>query len=193
MSFSLIWLPAILRGAGLKVIEAPGWQTCGHGDFGPARGVLLHHTAGCLHERPENLVHTLALGRPDLPGPIANLGLEEDGTYYMIAAGRAYHAGLGEYPGVTTDNGNHELIGIEAANTGAPGDVWEPAQLIAYRRGVAAILKHIGAQAIMAIGHKEWARPLGRKTDPDFSMDSFRASVGALLAACAHLPGIVPT
>lgn len=179
MTYSLSWLADVLRAAKLKVVEEPGWQTRGHGDSGPIRGVLLHHTAGCHHEKPASLVHTLINGRPGLDGPIANLGLEEDGTYYVIAAGRAYHAGPGSHPGVTTDNGNHELVGIEAANTGVPGDVWEDAQMDAYRRGVAAILNHIHQPASFAIGHKEWAPK--RKIDPDFDMVAFRKSLAPFM------------
>ena len=47
-----------------------------------------------------------------LPGPLAQLGLGRDGAYFVIAAGRAIHAGLGKFKGIVT--GNSSFIGIEA-------------------------------------------------------------------------------
>jgi hypothetical protein len=38
MTFSLLWLPDVLRAAGLQVIEVPGWQNRGHGDEGEVLG-----------------------------------------------------------------------------------------------------------------------------------------------------------
>ncbi len=35
-------------------------------------------------------------GRPGLKGPLSQLGLGRDGAYYVIAAGRAQHAGRGD-------------------------------------------------------------------------------------------------
>ena len=46
MALPLIWLADVLRGAGLKVAEQPGWETRGSSNFGPAKGVICHHTAG---------------------------------------------------------------------------------------------------------------------------------------------------
>lgn len=174
----LSWVPGILRAAGLNVVETPGWKTRGHGDMEIVRGILVHHTGSCLHQSAENLCHLLEEGRPGLSGPLANLGLEEDGTYYMIAAGRAYHAGFGEWQGITA--GNSCLIGIEAANTGLTNDPWDAPQMDAMRRGCAAMIKHLGAPIIMVAGHKEYALPRGRKVDPSFDMKEFRASLLSL-------------
>lgn len=179
MAYLLIWLPVVLRAAGLKVEEAPGWPTRGHGDLGPIKGVMLHHTAGPIHQNKQSLVNTLMNGRADLSGPLSNLALWEDGSYTMVAAGRGYHAGDGFWQGET--NGNGRFVGIEAANTGLNNDVWEDVQMDAYRRGVAAILNYIKATAIMAVGHKEYALPKGRKIDPSFDMVAFRKSIGPLV------------
>jgi hypothetical protein len=40
MTYSLTWLPEVLRDAGLEVLEVAGWQTRGHGDMGKVQGVL---------------------------------------------------------------------------------------------------------------------------------------------------------
>ena len=81
MTYSLTWLPATLRAVGLPVVEFPGWQTRGHGDVGKILGVLCHHTASEGDDLA--LEGLLAHGRNDLPGPIANLGLTRDGTFYI--------------------------------------------------------------------------------------------------------------
>lgn len=183
MSFSLLWMPQVLKAWGLNVIEVPGWQNRGHGDEGKVMGVLCHHTCGPLHGNLPDL-NVLVDGRPDLGGPLCNLGLGRDGTYYAIAAGKGWHAGHGIWQGVTDGNGH--LIGIEAENTGETKgprtDVWPDVQMAAYKRGVAAILTHIGAPAIMCAGHKEYATPHGRKDDPNFDMVKFRADVATLMS-----------
>lgn len=183
MTFSLTWLPQILRAWGLNVVETPGWQTRGHGDMGEVKGVLLHHTNGALHGNMPSL-QVLIDGRPDLAGPLSQLGLGRDGTYYIVCAGKGWHAGAGAWHGITDGNGH--MIGIEAENVGDASDPWPSVQMDAYRRGVAAILTHIGASAIMCAGHKEYALPAGRKDDPDFDMNKFRADVAAIIAAPAH-------
>lgn len=182
MAYALVWLADVLRNAGLNVVETPGWADRGHGDVGVTRGVLLHHCAGPLHQSAASLEKILIEGRPDLPGPLAQLGLEEDGTFYTIAAGRCWHAGAGEWQGIKT--GNASFIGIEAVNTGLANDPWDKPQMDAYVRGVAAILNHIDAPAIMAARHAEYALPKGRKSDPSFDGDTFRAALAPFMAAC---------
>ena len=189
MAFSLTWLPEVLEDAGLKVAEQPGWRTRGHGDVGTIKGVICHHTAGARTGNMPSL-RIVTEGRPDLQGPLSQLCLGRDGTYFVVAAGRAFHAGAGKWQGIET--GNSSFIGIEAENSGQAGDPWPDVQMDAYRRGVAAILKKIGAQAIMACGHKEYALPKGRKPDPSFDMDQFRAGVAALLSGTAAPPTLIP-
>jgi len=194
MAFSLTWLADVLLAAGLKVAEQPGWKNRGRGDVGPIKGVICHHTAGPKTGNMPSL-GTVINGRPDLAGPLSQLCLGRDGTYYVVAAGRCNHAGVGNWQGFT--NGNANFIGIEAENTGfktgANADFpWPDVQMDAYRRGVAAILKKIRANAIMAAGHKEYALPLGRKNDPTFDMNEFRSQVAAIMAGTAPNPSIIP-
>jgi len=188
MTHALTWLPDVLKAAGLKVALVDGWANRGHGDVGPTLGVLCHHTAGPKHGNMPSL-GTVIQGRPDLPGPLAQLGLGRDGIYYVIAAGKCFHAGAGSWEGVT--NGNINFIGIEAENTGHPDDsLWPDVQMDAYRRGVAAILTHIGRGVHWCAGHKEYAP--SRKDDPDFDMNAFRASVAALMNGTAPAPILIP-
>lgn len=189
MAFSLTWLAEVLEDAGLKVAEQPGWRTRGRGDVGAVRGVMCHHTAGSANGIMPSL-GVITNGRPDLPGPLAQLGLGRDGTFFVVAAGRANHAGRGMWQGIST--GNSSFIGIEAENTGSANDSWPAVQLDAYRRGVAALLKKLGANAIMCCGHKEYALPQGRKPDPSFDMVDFRTQVAAIMAGTAPLPTVIP-
>jgi peptidoglycan hydrolase-like protein with peptidoglycan-binding domain len=189
MTYSLLWLPTVLEQAGLKVAEVPGWETRGLGDVGAVLGVLCHHTAGPRKGNMPSL-GVVRDGRPGLKGPLSQLGLGRDGTYYVIAAGRAQHAGRGDWLGVT--DGNRNLIGIEAENSGGHGDPWPDIQLEAYRRGIAAILKHALLGAERCAGHKEYALPRGRKVDPNFDMVAFRAEVSQIMSGAAPAPRPIP-
>ena len=190
MPFSLIWLPHVLKSAGLKVATVPGWETRGRGEMGEVLGVICHHTGGERHGNMPTL-QLLIDGRSDLSGPLSQLGLGRDGTFYVIAAGRCNHAGAGIWMDVT--NGNSNFIGIEAENTGGANDFpWPAAQVDAYQRGVAAILKFIGKPAAACAAHKEYARPIGRKQDPVFNMDEFRGGIAAILAGAVPLPVLIP-
>lgn len=190
MPFSLTWLPEVLHGAGLKIAEQGDWRNRGRGEMGPIRGVMVHHTAGAASGNMPSL-DLLVKGRPELPGPLCHLGLGRDGTFYIVAAGRANHAGAGRWNGIET--GNRSFIGIEAENTGKDADQpWPAVQMDSLRRGVAALLAHIKAPAAMACGHKEYALPPGRKPDPRFDMEAFRAGVAAILAGTAAPAALIP-
>ena len=197
MTFSLTWLPEILLQAGLKVSEELGWRTRGLGGMGTVRGVMLHHTASSPKGGNAPSLKLVANGRQAGPGttalsgPLAQLVLGRDGAFYVIAAGRANHAGKGNWRGVTS--GNSSFIGIEAENSGLANEPWPDVQMDAYRRGAAAILKHINAGSEWCCGHKEYRLPPGFKTDPSFDMTAFRASVAAILAGTAPIPALIPS
>lgn len=198
MAFKLTWLPDVLRAAGLKVAEVDGWQTRGRREMGTVRGVICHHTAGGANGNMPSL-DVIRRGRSDLPGPLAQLGLGRDGTFFVVAAGVANHAGRGEWQGVTA--GNSSFIGVEAENTGTAADFpWPDVQMDAYARGCAAILTHIGAPALMCCGHKEFALPRGRKPDPSFDleagthsdMETFRATVQSFMDGTGTARPMIP-
>jgi peptidoglycan hydrolase-like protein with peptidoglycan-binding domain len=191
MAFSLTWLPDVLTAAGLKVAPVEGWKTRGRGEMGKVQGVICHHTAGSRNGNMPSL-GLLIKGRSDLPGPLSQLGLGRDGTFYVIAAGRCNHAGKGSWQGITTGNSN--FIGIEAENTGSMKDFpWPSVQMDAYCRGVAAILNHVQKSAAFCCGHREYALPKGRKDDPLFDMGAFRDSVAAILNGTGPAAPLIPT
>jgi len=172
-------LADILRKAGLPIIEVDGWKTRGHGVMASVKGILVHHTAGpATGDFPS--LRVVRDGRPDLSGPLSQLGLGRNGTWYIIAAGRSYHAGE------TIDNniyGNSNAVGIEAEATGNPSTntghaYWPDVQYQSYVKGVKALQAAYAVPTSRVKGHKEAAVPLGRKPDPNFSMDEFRAALG---------------
>lgn len=163
-------LASVLRAAGLKVEEVAGWKTRGHGQMVTAETIVCHHTAGPAKGNYPSL-GTVRDGRTGLAGPLAQLGLGRDGTVYVIAAGVCYHAGVvfEKY------QDNWHAIGIEAEATGT--DPWPSAQYAAYAKLCAVLRKRYGIPNGRVLGHKEVAKPKGRKPDPNFDMDAFRATV----------------
>lgn len=163
------WLADVLRAEGLHVIEMSGWKSRRtRPGFDPV-GVVCHHTATGPDVADAQVRKLLVKGRPDLSGPLCQLGLERDGTFVVVAAGRCNH-NIGEW--------GNDSIGVEAYNDGT-GEPWPAAQMDAYRRGVAAICRHLGWGTGQVRGHKE--TDPGRKIDPTFDMRQFRADVAPLI------------
>jgi N-acetylmuramoyl-L-alanine amidase len=166
MTFSLTWLPEILEDAGLKVAEQPGWRTRGRGDVGTISGVMCHHTAGPLTGVMPSL-GIVTNGRSDLPGPLAQLCLGRDGTFFVVAAGRANHAGAGNWQGITT--GNSSFIGIEAENTGETSgpkaDPWPEKQLDPMFKGVWYTATNFAPILLSDTSQGQYPRPHRRSDD----------------------------
>lgn len=164
------WLADVLRSAGLTVHEVPGWRARGK-ELRTIHGVVAHHTATSARWNDSAVVDLLVKGRPDVPGPLSQLGLRRDGSYDLIAAGRSNHNGYGQW--------GNDSIGIEAYNDGI-GEPWPAVQIDAYERGVAAILRHLGLSADKVLGHRETDPK--RKIDPaGIDMPSFRSRVATLI------------
>lgn len=170
------WIADACRRWGLEVIEVDGWKSRGKSGLNP-RAVLCHHTAGAATGDYPSL-RTVVEGRPDVPGPLCNVGLGRSGRVWVVAAGRANHAGKGAHSGLL---GSSEMLGVEAESVGTKDD-WTPEQRIAYPLLCAALLDGIDRDASWLLGHKEWATPPGRKIDPAFwNMDAMRGQVQTLL------------
>jgi N-acetyl-anhydromuramyl-L-alanine amidase AmpD len=146
--------------------------------------VLCHHTASSSNGQAA--IPLLVNGRSDLPGPLCQLSLDRQGVVYVVAAGRANHAGVAKPSGtVAGGDGNVLYIGIEAQNEGT-GEPWPKAQYDAYVTLCAALCVEItGNSANTVRAHKETS--VTGKIDPagptpyesTFDMDKFRARVGA--------------
>jgi hypothetical protein len=159
-----LWLADVLRGAGLDVVETPGWQTRGRDFAATPLGIMAHHTASPVASTLATNLRVITTGNSVAPGPIAQTMLWRDGVWYVIAAGRANHAGRGSLPWLPApDSGNQHLLAVEAVNNGV-GELWAPPMLASFEIGTAAILRHLGHGADRATTHAEYAP--GRKIDP---------------------------
>lgn len=166
-------LADVVRRSGLHVVEVDGWRGRGHGQLVAVDSITAHHTATPNSLRGDYpTMNTIINGRSGLPGPLAQLGLGRSGIVYVIAAGLCWHAGATFH----TWQNNWHAIGIEAEHPGGSTS-WPPAQYAAYVRLAHALHLGYGVPVNRIVGHKEIASPLGRKNDPTFSMDAFRAAV----------------
>ncbi len=140
-----------LRKVGCKVVEVDGWRTRGSDTFNP-RGSLDHHTAGGAQGNAPSLGVCIN-GRSDLPGPLCQVLVARDLTCYVIAAGRANHAGSGGWKGLA---GNSSVYGVERENVGTAAEPWRPEQTIHAAKVHAALITG-KANADMVCRHAEWA------------------------------------
>lgn len=174
------WLADVLTDAGLKVKPFPGWETRGGTLFNPV-GIILHHTVTKPTTADAVIDRFLATtGSSTTPAPLCNYSTNRDGTVSLIAAGTANHGGKGSWQGVS---GNSRFFGDEMKNLGTKVEPWPARQLDSARTAAAAILTHLGkTNAGMVCGHKEYAIPWGRKSDPhSLIMSAERARITALM------------
>lgn len=190
---------AALRAEGCDVREYRNWRTRNRnekGDWGPVNGVMMHHTATPASIDGVALCYN---GYKALPGPLCQGVISRTGVVWLISAGRANHAGLGDkdvlaavvredydgYPpkdDVADTDGNSHFYGFECENLGDGKDPWPHAQRVAMVRAASALCRAHEWSARSVIGHKEWQPG---KIDPkDIDMRSFRDEV----AECLKLP-----
>lgn len=169
------WLADVLHAAGLPLCPVDGWQGRGR-ELTTINGIVAHHTATPASTPDGSVAKLLRDGRPDLAGPLAQLGLDRQGRYWLIADGKCNHNGHGMW--------GNQALGIEAFNNGK-GEPWSALQLGAYVKGCAAILRHLGQNEGHVQAHRE-TDPL-RKVDPvGIDMNEFRRKVAALLHSSPH-------
>jgi len=169
------WLADTLRDRGLHVVELENWHDRGHGDLQSVWGVICHHTGS-----DDVSAEVIAEGRPDLPGPLANVLVAQDGTITVVAQGVAYHAGGGHHEGLPDNDATAHTIGVQAANDGT--QPYPAVQYDALVRCCAAIIRTLGVPASHVIGHKEWSDD---KVDPALDMDLFRRDVAESYSAAS--------
>lgn len=121
------WQADEFRAAGLKVVEVQGWKNRGRpastGHFDPKGAHTTHHTGVTSSaSNPAPGLSVLISGRSGLPGPLCHHAVAYDGTVYVIAAGRANHAGrIGKsgVPGMPYGgDGNAHAMGNEVITDG---------------------------------------------------------------------------
>lgn len=169
-----------LEAAGFEVWFEDGWQDRGRpGEFIP-QGMVWHHTADRAYDSDYAIKSLIVEGRSDLPGPLSQWGLGRSGKLYVIAAGKANHAGGGGWRGLSA---NFSVWGCEAANDGI-GEPWPDRQVEAYIALGVALARHTGYGAEMICRHAEWsdAGKIDTATAPLDDGDWIRAQVAARLA-----------
>lgn len=161
---ALTWLPDVLSAEGLVVRVLDGWAARGRSGGINPQGVVVHHTVTSVAASDETVARLLRDGRSDLPGPLAQLGLQRDGTFVVVAAGRANHNGYGLW--------GNDSIGIEAYNNGVD-EPWPTVQMEAWVKGCAAICRYMGWDETHVKAHRETDPK--RKIDPhSIDMNEFR-------------------
>ncbi len=195
-------LVAALLAEGCTIDEVTDWRTNNRdsvGDWGPANGVMLHHT---VTEPGADVVTMVYNGDSTLPGPWAHGCITKDGTVHLVGNGRANHAGGGDpdvldvvvaesysdYPPLPAEHqgsagavdGNTRFYGFECENAGDGRDAWPLVQYAAMVRAAAAVCRAHGWGERSVIGHLEWS---DWKSDPaGFPMAGFRQDVADCLA-----------
>lgn len=164
--------PAVLRAAGIEVVEHSGWRTRSNGELSSTLHWVWHHDASNPGDSPG--VPAYMIGNYRKAG--AQLWVDRRGRWHIIATGVAYHAGK-----VRGSVGNSNSVGIETDHT--TGESWPSALLDSLRKGTAALIRHYGGGADRLHFHKSICAPVGRKNDPDgLDLGAERARVAALLA-----------
>lgn len=152
---------------------AADWRTRGRptstGQFDTS-GVLCHHTASPAGTSDQAELNVILRGNSEAPGPISQLLIGRSTTVYLVAAGRANHAGTGSAPwfnGGACGDMNARLIGIEVANNGV-GERWSDALCAVYGRVTAALCGWYGWSTDRVLLHATITRPcpVGNKIDP---------------------------
>lgn len=159
MSGFVTWLPDVLRDSGVDVYVMPGAETRSTWKSGfTLKAIVWHHTATGQNWQDGHVAALLRDGRRDLDGPLSQVGVERDGTWVIVACGRANHNGYGRF--------GNDALGLEFYNSGV-GEPWPQAQVEAGVVGTRAVRDFLGWD-VPVLGHKE-SDP-GRKVDP-FGLD----------------------
>jgi hypothetical protein len=156
MSVMLTWLADDLRAEGCEVVEIDGWKTYGRpGAFDPD-GPCWHHTGTTTSSsKTAPTLDTCINGRSDLEGPLCQGLIGYDGVIYVIAAGRANHAGAcsGFGPYTSARDGNDQLVGFEIDYDGT--QQMSAAQKTAATKASAVVLRRLKHDHTWAVRHEE--------------------------------------
>lgn len=180
----LSWLADALRSEGLDVLELPGWRGRGK-ELTTVRGIVQHNTVTSRSTADGNVDKLLRDGRPDLVGPLCQLGLRRSGTFVAVADGKGNHNGYGLW--------GNESVGIEVYNDGYD-EPWTDAQVHACEVGTAAICRRLRLDPLTQVkGHRE--TDSRRKVDPriqQVDLDALRHRIAVRLGNPPPRPTPIP-
>jgi len=169
-----------MRGWGFTVHEVAGWHTRDaepRTPYTPGKLYVEHHDASTLLSGNWGALAYITRNN------LANIVTARDGQIMLNAAGVQWHAGVGgPFADVARNLGNPASLGNEVCNSGR--EAYSPGCTAAVIASEAAWAIVSGRQADLARirGHKEWATPPGRKTDPSLNMDTRRQQVADFIA-----------
>jgi N-acetylmuramoyl-L-alanine amidase len=150
------------------------------------KGVIVEPKYIFLHATVGNWAGSLShLCNPGGLNPVSiNYLIGESGEYARLVPDeeRAWHAGLGFWEGIT--DMNTWSVGIEFVNRNDGRDPFDAPQLAAGAEIAAAVCTRYHILPIRSnfVQHLEYARPLGRKSDPAaFPIDKFIAMTAGLM------------
>jgi hypothetical protein len=154
----MLWLPDVLRDAGLDVVTHDGWERRGLSTSSPFEPeyVVWHHDASAAGDSPgvpDYMIRNFDTGA-------AQTWVNRYGVWHVIASGRAPHAGR-VLPGKPD---NYTSLGVETDHT--VNEPWPPELLLSLRVGTKAILDRMGHGTDHLEFHKTICSPPGRKIDP---------------------------
>lgn len=169
----------LMRSWGFTVLEAAGWRTRDAepgSTYLPGMLYIEHHDASTkLSGNWGALAYILA-------NKLANIVTARDGQIMLCAAGVAWHAGVGgPMFDVPANGANPRSLGNEVCNSGS--EAYDPRCTRAIIAGEKAWAIVSGRTAERVRGHKEWATPPGRKTDPSIDMYQRRRDVAAFASS----------
>lgn len=187
-------LPAKLRARGLTVREVAGWERRGN-EFPTRPDGALRHWDAVASKAPTAGLHIITNGRSDLPGPLAQVyqsrhkdanGLD---IVYVVASGKANHAGVGEWNGIS---GNYNLLGLEIAWSG-PSEAFPAKRKLTSELVMRALLDCCaGTNTNDVAEHREYARPRGRKIDTNLDGNELRRRMVELNKPASPSPKPTP-
>jgi hypothetical protein len=175
-----------LRKAGLNVVEQPGWRVRGNSDFNP-KGSVNHHTAaGGTASTPSLDYITSGSSIAPLANVMQSRERDQDDKFYVIASGRANHAGKGSWRGLS---GNSSVYGLEIEHDGTSVLSIER-QRLAARCHAAMLLGINHPDPNNVCQHREWAPD--RKIDAAQGVNAnwFRAMVAQNLGQAPPKPPV---
>lgn len=184
--------------------EYKDWRTHNRnhkGPWGPVNGFMWHHTGSDSNDQRELLYK----GHADLPGPLCQFGIAQDGTIWLIGWGRANHAGKGDddvldavvkevdapVDNEANTDGNRHFYGAEFWYSGS-----HPMTAAQYTNGLklsCAILDFHNWNEQSVIGHGEWQPGKwdpGMKTGVIMNMDTVRDNILATLVKGPNKPPV---
>lgn len=188
MGVYLTDLAAVLRVAGLDVVELDGWATRARSTGGYDGGpwcLMLHHTASGGDGAAD--AHYCSFVDDDRP--VCNLVIGRDGVVHVCAAGATNCNGKGgpyrlaDGRTVAQDQMNLRAVAVELSN-GGTGMTYPAVQIAAMFAVWAAVADaYLGGVLDLAAQHVDWAP--GRKIDP--------ATAAAVDPACGWQPAAINT